>query len=155
AALPLPSEFSLPPDKMEDAHEFTVATGLKEAQWVRAVDLLPGTPAIVRSAIIFLKGAPERVLAQWLPGQDAPPSTGGAAYRLPAGAELVARIRYKKTWSYEGKPMADRSTIGLYFADASSARELTSLPLPAHEVPATGQSFAFDNALDADVQLFA
>jgi hypothetical protein len=36
--------------------------------------------------------------------------------RLAPGSELIARIHYKKTWKYEGQPMTDRSTIGLYFA---------------------------------------
>jgi hypothetical protein len=140
---------------MEDIHEFTVPTGFTEAKWVRAIDLLPGTPAIVRSATISLKGNPERLLAHWLPGQDAPASTSGAAYHLPAGAELIARVRYKKTWSYEGKAMNDRSTIGLYFADAANAKELTSVPLPAQDVPAAGQTFSFSGAVDDDVQLVA
>src|SRR3989441_3284459 len=38
-ALPMPSEFALAADKMEDTHEFTIATGTSAARWVRAVDL--------------------------------------------------------------------------------------------------------------------
>jgi hypothetical protein len=153
-ALPLPSEFTLAADKAEETREFAIATGLTEPRWIRAVDLLPGNPAIVRSALIYVKGAPDRVLARWLPGQDPQPQENGAALRLPAGAELVARIRYKKTWSYEGKAMTDRSTVGLYFAPAG-AREMTSVALPPHDVPAAGQTFAYDRALDGDVQLVA
>src|SRR3954447_9387612 len=79
-ALKVPSEFTLAADKMDDTQEFTLPSGTSEARWVRAVDLLPGTPSIVRSATIFVKDAaaagapssapaPERVLAHWLPGQ--------------------------------------------------------------------------------------
>ena len=53
-ALPLPAEQTLAADAMEDTRQITIATGLKEARWVRAVDLLPGNPAIVRSAIVAL-----------------------------------------------------------------------------------------------------
>jgi hypothetical protein len=106
--LTLPSEYAMPADSMEETKEFTVATGVAEARWVRAVDLLPGTPAIVRSAVIYVKTsaapaagpAPEQVLARWVPGQDPEPLDGGAAFRLPAGAQLGVRIHYKKTWSY-------------------------------------------------------
>src|SRR6185503_3386048 len=79
-ALRLPSEFTVAADKMEDTQEFTLATGLTEARWVRAVDVLPGTPSIVRTATVFVKGgsapvtaspAPDHVLARWVPGQDA------------------------------------------------------------------------------------
>jgi hypothetical protein len=99
-ALPLPAEFALAADKMEETQEFTIATGLTEARWVRAVDLLPGTPSIVRSATVYVKNAkapastpaPEQVLARWLPGQDAEPIASGVAMRLPAAAELGVRI---------------------------------------------------------------
>jgi len=153
-ALPLPSEFTLAADKMEETREVTIPSGLTQARWVRAIDLLPGNPAIVRSAVIALKGTPERILARWLPGQEAPPNER-AALRVPAGAELVVRIKYKKTWSYEGKAMADRSTVGLYFAPDADARELTTVTMPAKAVPAAGQAFAYDRALDGDVQLVA
>ncbi len=154
-AIPLSSEFTLGADKMEDTQEFTVATGLKDARWVRAIDVLPGTPAIVRSATITLKGDPDRVLARWLPGGDLVASDDGAAFHLNAGAELVARIRYKKTWSYEGKPMTDRSTIGLYFAK-SEARELVTVPIVAASVPdGKNQTFTVTQTLERDVQAYA
>ncbi len=155
AALPLPSEFAFAADKMEDTREFVVPTGLTEPRAIRAIDLLPGTPAIVRSALIFEKGKPDRVLARWLPGQDPQPADRGAAIRLAAGAELAVQIRYKKTWSYEGKAMTDRSTIGLYFAPAG-APELATVALPAHDVPqAAGKSFTYDRTLDQDVRVVA
>ena len=37
-ALPIPSEFAFAADKMEDTQEFTVATGVTEPRWVRAVE---------------------------------------------------------------------------------------------------------------------
>jgi hypothetical protein len=154
-ALPLPAEFTLPADSMEETHVFTLATGAKEARWVRAVDLLPGNPAIVRSAVIALKGSPDQVLARWLPGQD-PQPLDGAAFRLPADAELVAQIRYKKTWSYEGKPMSDRSLVGVYFAAPQDAQELTPLLVTSADIPtAVGRTFTFERALDRDVKAFA
>ena len=121
-ALKLPADFTLAADKMEDTQEFTLPAGTAETRWVRAVDLLPGTPSIVRSATIFVKGtsartaaaapSPEQVLALWLPGQDSAPHEG-IAFRLPLGAQIGVRIHYKKTWQFEGKPVTDRSTIGL------------------------------------------
>ena len=155
-SLPLPSEQTLGADTMEDTRTLTIATATKEPRWVRAVDLLPGNPAIVRGAVIALKGTPERVLARWVPGFDPAPLDGTAAFRLPAGAELIARIRYKKTWSYEGKPMSDRSTIGVYFAKSADAREMTALDLPAQTLPAEkGRRFSFARTLDQDVQAYA
>lgn len=155
-ALPIPSDVTLGPETMEDAREFTIATGTTEPRWLRAIDLLPGNPAIVRGAVVRLKGAPDAVLARWLPGQDAVAMENGAAFRLPAGAELVVNIRYKKTWSYEGKPMTDRSRVGVYFAPAADARELTPLAITAAPVTATkGEHFTLSRTLDQDVQAFA
>src|SRR5438270_523305 len=55
-ALPIPAEFTVPADKMEEWHDVTIATSLPEPRWVRAVDLLPGNPSIVRSATISVSG---------------------------------------------------------------------------------------------------
>ncbi|HEY7283907.1 MAG TPA: hypothetical protein VH497_00595 [Vicinamibacterales bacterium] len=156
AVVQQPSEFTLGADKMEDAYEFSVPTGFTEPRWIRVVDLLPGNAAIVRSATIFLKGAPDQVLSHWLPGQDPQPGDASAAFRLPAGAELTVQIRYRKTWSYEGKVMKDRSSVGLYFAKAASERELTTLPVASDSIPSTkGQTFTFSQTLDRDVRALA
>jgi hypothetical protein len=158
-ALRLPSEFTVAADAMEATQEFTLATGLTAPRWVRAVDLLPGTPSVVRSAVVYLKGtgaaaagaaAPDPVLARWVPGQDAEPIDQGAAFRLPAGAELVARIHYKKTWQFEGKPLTDRSTL--------DPRELLTLPIASPALPAadaTNRTVTFSQTIDQDVQALA
>lgn len=166
-ALPLPSSFTLAADRMEDTHEFTLAAGTTQARWVRAVDLLPGTPSIVRSAVIFVKTAsgaasaapaPEHVLARWVPGHDPVAIDGGAALRLPAGAELVARIHYKKTWQFEGTPMEDRSTVGVYFSRSGNARELLTVPITSPALPAADAQtriVTFSRTIDEDVQALA
>jgi len=177
--LPLPSEFEVAADKMEDWHEFIVPATTTEARWIRAVDLLPGTPSIVRSAVISLKGSaapqgfrmvtqgsgnvaasdaspsPEAVLARWLPGQD-PEPTGGAAFRVPAGAQIAVRIHYKKTWQFEGKPLTDRSTLGVYFAKDNSTQELLTFALASPGAPAKdAKEVTFSRTLNDDVQALA
>jgi hypothetical protein len=166
-ALKMPAEFTVAPDKMEDTHEVTLATGTTEPRWVRAVDLLPGTPSIVRSALIVVKGpdatstakpAPEHVLAHWVPGQDPEPVDNGAAFRLPAGAAIVARIHYRKTWQFEGKPLADRSTIGVYFARNGDARELLRVAIASPALPgpdALNRTVIFSQTIDEDLQALA
>jgi hypothetical protein len=165
--LPLPSEFTLAADTSEQTHEFTVLTGTKEARWVRAVDLLPGTPAIVRSATIVVKSdaaqdsgregtAPERVLAVWVPGDEPVSLDAGGAFRLPSGAELLVRLHYRKTWEYERSTMTDRSTIGLYYA-APPATEIRALPL-APDRPDAGhpsQHLSFSRVVEEDVHAIA
>jgi hypothetical protein len=167
--LTLPADFTLAADKMEDWQEFTLPTGTTEARWVRAVDLRPGTPSIVRSATIVVKNAgaasggttpvPEHVLALWLPGQDPAPADG-VVFRLPAGAQLGVRIHYKKTWQFEGKALTDRSTVGVYFSRdgaAAAARELFALPIdsPASASGGADQTIRFSHTLAEDVQALA
>jgi mono/diheme cytochrome c family protein len=162
-ALPMPA-FAFAADKMEDTLDVTLATRTADARWVRAVDLLPGTPSIVRSAVIYVKApaaaasaspAPERVLARWVPGHDPEPMDGGAALRLPAGAELVARIHYKKTWQFEGKPMTDRSTVGVYFASQQTAQELLTLPITGSLADPRIGKLTFEHVIQDDVQALA
>ena len=63
--------------------------------------------------------APEGLLAVWVPGEN-PVAPEGAAFRLPAGAELVVRVHYKKTYGYGGRAMTDRSAVGLYLGQDPS-----------------------------------
>jgi hypothetical protein len=164
-ALKLPADFTLAADKMEDTQEFTLPAGTAETRWVRAVDLLPGTPSIVRSATIFVKGAggraataapaPEQVLALWLPGQDLP-AHDGIAFKLPASAQIGVRIHYKKTWQFEGKPLTDRSSVGLYFAPAGSTQELLSVPIDSPTAAGgADQTIRFSHTIADDVQALA
>jgi hypothetical protein len=165
-SLTLSAAFTLAADKMEDWAEFTLPSGITDTRWVRAVDLLPGTPSIVRSATIVVKNAgapaagptPEHVLALWLPGQDPAPQDG-IAFRLPAGAQIGVRIHYKKTWQFEGKALTDRSTVGLYFSKsgASGTQELLALPIDSPAAASSGadQTVRFSRTLAEDVQALA
>jgi hypothetical protein len=98
---------------------------------------------------------PEHVLAYWLPGQDPQPAAG-AAFRVPAGAQLAVRIHYKKTWQFEGKALSDRSTVGIYFAKDAGPHELLTLALSAPG-PAVkdAKDITFTRTLSEDVQAVA
>jgi hypothetical protein len=164
--LPLPREFTLPENKQEDIAEFIVPTSFSERRWLRAVDLAPGTPAIVRSATVLIRStAPpaasrtpsaEPMLAVWVPGDDPIAAEGGAAFELPAGAELAVRIRYKKTWQYERKELRDRSTIGLYFArdGADPVRALAIAGSPSSPSSVPGRQ-SISQIIDEDLRAIA
>lgn len=134
--MPLPSEFTLAADKIEDTQEF-VLQGADEDRWVRAADLLPGNAAIVHDAVIYTKSADanaQNVLALWVPGSDPVPTAAGTGFRWPAGTPVAVRIHYRKTWKLEGKPMTDRSNVGLYLLKTPAAREVRSLLLTSKPV---------------------
>ena len=122
-ALALP-EVTLVADQQEQIEEFVLQVAPRS---LRAVDLLPGTAAIVRRATISVRpragdarasgATPERLLALWVPGDHPVPLDPGVGFQIPPLAELIVRVFYRKTWRYERQPMTDRSTVGLYFAD--------------------------------------
>jgi hypothetical protein len=161
----VPGEFTLPANKQEDVVEFVVPTGFSERRWLRAVDLAPGTPAIVRSATVQIKSVAsspartsdaEALLSLWLPGDDPIAVDDGAAFEVPTGAELLVRIRYKKTWQYERKELSDRSTLGLYFAkDASQAVRALGLAPNGPVKPGTARRQSFSQTIDQSVRVLA
>jgi hypothetical protein len=114
-AIPMPKEHTLAPGIVEDAIDITIPTNLTEAKWVKATDLLPGNPAMVRRALVTVENGP--VLAVWEPGDEAVAAPGGSAFKLPANAVLRLKVQYKKPWQDEQETKTDRSTIGLYFTD--------------------------------------
>jgi hypothetical protein len=118
-AVSLPSPIEIPSDVMETSTRLVLPIEIDRPRSAIAIDLLPGNPAIVRDAVISLRSgdARERTLATWVPRQRPQRIVLKPPVRLVPGSEIVARIHYKKTWKYEGQPMADRSTIGLYFGD--------------------------------------
>ena len=126
-ALPMSTPFTLEPAAAEATHDVELPMAKASGRTVRAFDLKPGNPAIVRSATLLLKAgaAAPKELVTWIPGQDAAVALP-ASLQVPPGASLVARIHYKRTWKYEGQAMSDASTVGLYFAE--TARRPTGRP---------------------------
>jgi hypothetical protein len=132
--VPLDADYVMAASESDTTKEFVLRTGLTETRWLRAVDLLPGAPEIVRNASISLEngtaGTAGTVLAVWVPGDNLISAPGGAAFRLPAGSRLHLQIHYKKQWQNEGKTITDRSTVGLYFTKQPAAGgEIQSLAL--------------------------
>jgi hypothetical protein len=111
--------FEVPANLMEITKEFVLPSALDRAREISAIDLLPGTPAVVRDATIAVRvpNAPPRALGVWIPRQVPAVISLKPGTTLPAGADLIATIHYKKTWKYEGQAVTDRSAVGIYFAD--------------------------------------
>ncbi|HEX5109714.1 MAG TPA: hypothetical protein VFV95_14785 [Vicinamibacterales bacterium] len=147
-------EYVMAADVQDHVEEFTLETGLGETRWLRAVDVLPGDPTIVRSATVSLANPPagasaDAPLALWVPGDPPVPAAEGTGFELPAGARLTLRVHYKKTWQRERDVVRDRSTVGLYFTPRpSAALRIATLSARAAE-PAPGASTGDARAPDA------
>jgi hypothetical protein len=126
--LPMPSIHVVAAGTLDEICDYSIATGLAESRWVRAADLIPGTPSMVRDAVISIEDGP--VLAVWQPGDVAIQTPTGTGFQLPARATLHLQIHYKKHFDQEQQAIADRSAVALYFA-ASSAVEVRELTIPS------------------------
>jgi hypothetical protein len=149
------SPFAMGADIQDQTVEFTLPTDLGRDRLLRAVDVLPSSPSIVRSAVVRLaspSGDAEPLLALWLPGDEAVPVSDKAGFLLPAGASLVVAVHYRKSWKQEREAMTDAPSIGLYFADGAD-RTISAVPLraPAHAAGAV----TFSHTLDRDLAIVA
>jgi hypothetical protein len=116
---------------LQDSVDVLIPTGFTTEKWIAAVDLLPGTPSMVRSATIATENGP--ILAPWVPGDDVVRVPNGAAFRVAPGERLRLRVNYKKHWRDELVERSDRSTVGVYFGDAPvTGRGIDSLSLESN-----------------------
>lgn len=139
---------------MEDTVEFSLPTGLGETRWVKAADLLPGKPSMVRRATIAVENGP--TLALWMPGHDALGAPAGTAFLLPANAKLHVRIYYKKPWQEEQSALSDRSSIGLYFTGApASGDTLEAVTLKAEAKAEPAQAVAITQPVATGMKVVA
>ena len=147
--LQLAEPFVLGPSANDVVRYFVVPSGTSEDHILTGVDFRPGAQAVVRGALVFVDatgtaqtldadddgpgfapadGQPFPTSAPvgvFTPGQEAVLNID-VGYPLPAGADIVVRIHYKKTWITEGMDFADQSQIGLHFSNGD-ARKIESL----------------------------
>ena len=115
----MPDAYQMSATAMETTHEAVMPVQTPSPVTVARIDVLPGNPAIVRSAVLSLRllDGTTQLLGTWVPRQLPGPIPLEPPVRIEPGARLFARLHYKKTWKYEGQPMSDLSLVGLYFAD--------------------------------------
>ena len=115
----LPSPYQMNASAGEATHEAALPIPVASPVTIGRIDVLPGNPAIVRSALLSLRSADggNRVLGTWVPRQTPASIALTPPVRVEPGSQIVARMYYKKTWKHEGQPMTDLSRVGLYFAD--------------------------------------
>ena len=117
AKMPAPYEFRA--DAAEATHEATMAVVASSPITIGRVDVLPGTPAIIRSVVLSLRSpdGTTRLLGTWVPRQVPTPIALKPPVHINPGSHILARLHYKKNWKHEGAPMSDLSLVGLYFAN--------------------------------------
>lgn len=129
-SLPMTAVHTMPPGTLDEVADMTLAAGNDAVKWVKSADLLPGAASAVRDAIISVEHGP--TLAVWQPGLGAVSAPQGAAFELPAHANIHLQIHYKKHYDQERATIVDKSTVGLYFTEPpASSKGIAALMLDA------------------------
>ena len=174
--LELPEPFTLDAGTNELVRYFVLPAETTAGQFVTGADVMPGAAAVVRDVAIYADATgtaraldadddgpgfgpaagrdfpTSAPVALWSPGRQSV-RHDGAARHLPAGADIVARVHYKKTWITEGEEFVDQSRIGLYVGDESD-RVVESMLLSSPD-GAAGLTLTFSQKVDQDVSALA
>ncbi|HEY0284914.1 MAG TPA: hypothetical protein VGC23_05955 [Vicinamibacterales bacterium] len=115
----MPNRYHMNVTALDATHETALPIPTPSPVTVDRLDLLPGNPAIIRSAVLSLRSpdGTTRMLGTWVPRQVPAAIVLKPPVRIDPGSQIVARIQYKKTWKYEGQEMSDLSLVGLYVGD--------------------------------------
>ena len=163
--------FELDAGTSETVRYFVLPTDLGGDRWVTGVDVIPGSQAVVRHVSVYIdttgqaraadEADPEagfatggfegeRPIAVWWPGQSAV-KLETVGYALPSGADIVARVLYKKTWITEGQAFTDQTRLGLHLTE-DRVGTVEHMVLRSLEGP-NGRELVFSHTLDQDVTL--
>jgi hypothetical protein len=144
----MPAGYHIPAEGPDIYRNIAVPLGLKEDQWLAAIDLRPTARTAVHHLLYF---ADPKGLVHQRPSTDGQPGfngmrAGGAsvslggwavggqpqffpeglALKVPKGSDLVVQYHFHPT----GKAEVEKSVIGLYFAKKAPTRTLTRVQMP-------------------------
>jgi len=166
--LTIPEPFALGANTSEAVRYFTMDSGLETDQLITGVEVLPSSRAVVRHVSVyvdtsgtaraadsadpapgFADGFTGQPVSVWWPGQQVV-TLDDVGYTLPAGADVVVRILYKKTWITEGQQFSDQTRLGLHLA--SNVSPIDSAVLHSQSDPIDRQ-LTFSHQVDEDLTL--
>jgi mono/diheme cytochrome c family protein len=146
----MPAAYHLPADGPDIYRNIAVPLGLTEDKWLTAIDMKPSARAVVHHVLYFADGngrAHNRpqdgtepgfsgmraggasiALGGWALGAQPHLFPHGLALRVPKGSDLVVQYHFHPS----GKPEAEKSVIGLYFAKKAPERTLARIQMPPH-----------------------
>ncbi len=143
----LPEAFDVPADGKDIYRMFDLPLGLKEDQWVTAVEIRPTARSVVHHALYFLdsSGAARKLdaddpapgfgrmgfprtgtLGGWAVGATPRVLPMGLAYSLPKGSDLVVQMHFHPS----GKAEREQTSFGLYFAKEPPRKRLLGTQMP-------------------------
>ena len=165
-----PEPFTIGATTRETVRYFVLPTDLGADRWVTGVDVIPGSRAVVRHVSVYIDTTGqaraadaadadvgfgpgfegEQPIAVWWPGQSAV-QLDAVGYALPSGADIVARVLYKKTWITDGQAFSDQTRLGLHLRE-NGVGTIEHMAVRSPE-ETSGRDLMFSHALDQDVTL--
>jgi mono/diheme cytochrome c family protein len=126
AVFKLPKENTVPADGVVDYQYFTVPTNFTEDKWIQAAEIRPDKRGVVHHIIVFFrKGAEQKLLVGYAPGEQPAVMAKGFAKKVPAGSDLIFQVHYTPN----GVETKDQSYVGLVFAKEPPRQELETRPI--------------------------
>jgi len=144
----MPAAYHVPADGPDIYRNIAVPLGLTEDKWIAAIDMRASARAVVHHVLYFadpkgrvherpqqgaepgfsgmLAGGASVPLGGWALGAQPHFYPDGLALRLPKGSDFVVQYHFHPT----GKPEAEKSLIGFYFAKKPPERTLTRIQMP-------------------------
>jgi hypothetical protein len=141
----MPEPFIVPARDETDYQYVILPLNSKEDRWVNHAEIRPGARSAVHHAVAYIRepagtwlrnrpvGKPfphggatkSDILAIYTPGQQPMTCPPGMAKRIPAGSDIVLQMHYTPT----GKPVADRTSVGMVFLREKPARRVLTLQI--------------------------
>jgi hypothetical protein len=139
-----PEPYELEASGADEFRVFVLPSGLTEGKWIQAIDFRPSNRQVVHHVLAAFETRgrarkfdaespgvgygtsgdyrlwPEGELDGWAPGKSPHRLPDGIARYLPAGADVLLQVHYRKS----GKPERDATAVGLYFAKAPVEKQL-------------------------------
>jgi len=103
-----------------------VDLGLQKESWLRGFEYRPGDRRVVTSAVFTVQETGQW-LGNWTPWYGFASLPSDVAFRLPAGAHIVADVQYRGTT----EQVVDKGTLGLYLSDGPAKASPADLVLNA------------------------
>jgi mono/diheme cytochrome c family protein len=151
--LEMPVAFEVPASGPDVFRNFVIPTKLAEDKWVRGIEFRPSARKVVHHALFAqvpggsranVDGADGRPgfgglsavgfadrndpgLGGWVPGSQPAMFTEGLVSRLPKAADFLLQVHFHPS----GKVEAEKSLIGIYFAEKGNQKDLAAVMLPA------------------------
>ena len=144
----MPAAYHVPADGPDIYRNIAVPLGLAEDKWITAIDMKPSARSVVHHVLYFADPTgnahnrpaqgTEPGFSGMRPGGEAEPLGGwavgaqphfwpdGLALPVKRGSDFVIQYHFHPT----GKPEAEKSLVGFYFAKQPPARTLVSIQMP-------------------------